>query len=356
MGSQPSHEEHGGEEDAYDSDELHLSVAAAIAKQKAEWKALRRKKRSDDPAWIASFIADDERLIRVTYTSRLLAPDAVTAHSTISTICRQAMQTNPMLRIGGALSYDEASSGVVQEIEGPESTVRWLFAKISKDDRHERVLVVREVDVASEAQREHSGFGMSFGKQVESHQAMDAPADVAYARLVYTSLLCARGSAAAALLASIVRASAQNNPRLRIGGELLHNVETSQVVQVLEGPDGAVRALYSTIERDLRHEHVSLISDETIAADARRYAQWGMSASSVQKSPRSDWGTELTARLGDQVRVATANALQRWRRHARNSRERWRSWAPQPSHARNVGFGTIMGVSKRQSPRPVFEA
>ena len=46
---------------------------------------------------------------------------------------------------------------------------------------------------------------------------------------------------------------------------------------MLEGPEHSVRGLYRTIERDLRHEHCTLIMEERLRApEERRFFEWGM--------------------------------------------------------------------------------
>ena len=46
---------------------------------------------------------------------------------------------------------------------------------------------------------------------------------------------------------------------------------------MLEGPEHSVRGLFRTIERDLRHEHCTLIMEERLRApEERRFFELGM--------------------------------------------------------------------------------
>lgn len=45
-------------------------------------------------------------------------------------------------------------------------------------------------------------------------------------------------------------------------------------IQILEGPEDKVKALYSNIEKDKRHKKVNLFSEDTITE--RNFPDWGM--------------------------------------------------------------------------------
>jgi Sensors of blue-light using FAD len=64
----------------------------------------------------------------------------------------------------------------------------------------------------------------------------------------------------------------RNNKDRQITGALL--VLGDWFVQVLEGDEDAVRGLYARIERDVRHERVTLL--ETEPAGGRVFARWAM--------------------------------------------------------------------------------
>ena len=63
-----------------------------------------------------------------------------------------------------------------------------------------------------------------------------------------------------------------NNKQQDITGALL--LSEDWFVQVLEGEEGAVRALFSHIERDARHDSVAVL--ETGQVPARVFARWAM--------------------------------------------------------------------------------
>ena len=64
----------------------------------------------------------------------------------------------------------------------------------------------------------------------------------------------------------------RNNKDRQITGALL--VHGDWFVQVLEGAEDAVRGLYAHIERDVRHERVTLL--QTAPVDGRVFARWAM--------------------------------------------------------------------------------
>ena len=254
--------------------------------------------------------AGRERLVLLQYTSRLCDQE-VDALDLISSICASSVRNNARLQIGGMISYDQATSTVVQELEGPEEAVRGLFSKIQRDPRHESILVVRESRVPL-LMRKHAGFGMRIGSEAEGHEAI-FPAGEGCLRVVYASrLLCSSSSVATTLIGSIVRGAASNNARMRIGGELCFDAGSGTVVQVLEGPAAAVRALYAKICGDLRHEHCTLLTVEQIGAAERRYSQWGM---------RQMSDDSLRAMLGEGIQRDLARLHRRWQRGVRTSKE-----------------------------------
>lgn len=89
-------------------------------------------------------------------------------------------------------------------------------------------------------------------------------------QLIYTSLMTRPFGADE--LAAMAAEFAENNRRDDITG-LLH-YHNRAVVQVLEGPDAAVRALMDRIKVDARHRHVFILLDR--AADAREFPDWAM--------------------------------------------------------------------------------
>jgi hypothetical protein len=79
-------------------------------------------------------------------------------------------------------------------------------------------------------------------------------------------------------LFSIARAK---NKRLNITGALL--ISGDWFAQTLEGDEVAVRALFATIERDGRHERISILEDQTVPG--RVFAQWAMARVSTDGEP-----------------------------------------------------------------------
>ena len=75
-----------------------------------------------------------------------------------------------------------------------------------------------------------------------------------------------------AQLQDILAAARSRNAHHQITGLLLYN--NGCLVQVLEGPAAAVRALFTYIERDARHTHVVTISEGH--GPERRFGNWEM--------------------------------------------------------------------------------
>lgn len=75
-----------------------------------------------------------------------------------------------------------------------------------------------------------------------------------------------------AALDALLAQSREKNARHDITGFLLY--KSGYFVQVLEGPESAVRSLYAAIERDRRHRLVTLIFCRPIAE--REFSEWQM--------------------------------------------------------------------------------
>lgn len=71
------------------------------------------------------------------------------------------------------------------------------------------------------------------------------------------------------------------NKRNGISGALLLHADT--FVQVLEGDESAVRDLYSHIEKDWRHDGVTVLEASTV--DAPVFARWAMARVSAEGEP-----------------------------------------------------------------------
>ena len=83
-------------------------------------------------------------------------------------------------------------------------------------------------------------------------------------------------------LMDILHNSRLHNAALNISGVLLYSEGT--FIQVLEGKDGVIDALYSRIEGDRRHTNVIKLIDEPITE--KSFAQWlmGFAVTDVEKT------------------------------------------------------------------------
>ena len=70
----------------------------------------------------------------------------------------------------------------------------------------------------------------------------------------------------------LLQKSQENNEKIGITGMLLYN--DGNFIQVIEGPDDAVRALYNKIKQDSRHDNVVLLGQDPI--HERQFPQWTM--------------------------------------------------------------------------------
>jgi hypothetical protein len=82
-------------------------------------------------------------------------------------------------------------------------------------------------------------------------------------------------------LGDLFSIASAKNKRLNITGALL--ISGDWFAQTLEGDEDAVRALFATIERDGRHEHISILEDQTVPG--RVIAQWAMARVSTDGEP-----------------------------------------------------------------------
>lgn len=73
-------------------------------------------------------------------------------------------------------------------------------------------------------------------------------------------------------LQEILRVARSNNADLDVTGLLIH--ARGHFLQVLEGPDGAVRDLYATIQEDPRHSNIELLLSTSVAE--RTFPEWKM--------------------------------------------------------------------------------
>lgn len=83
-------------------------------------------------------------------------------------------------------------------------------------------------------------------------------------------------------LDALLAKSRANNTRDDISGMLLYR--DGDFLQVLEGPEAAVRTTFQRISRDPRHARVMLIDESDI--DARSFADWSMGFRRLAKDER----------------------------------------------------------------------
>ncbi len=95
-------------------------------------------------------------------------------------------------------------------------------------------------------------------------------------RLTYasTSSSARRGGGTAVdpEIGRILQACKTNNPKREIGGVLHYG--HGYFLQVLEGPEKDVQALYEKISRDPRHQDVRTLDDRRV--EGRRFPDWSM--------------------------------------------------------------------------------
>lgn len=91
-------------------------------------------------------------------------------------------------------------------------------------------------------------------------------------RLVYRSRNLLTDASRDDDLGSIFLSARSNNRELGITGALL--VTEATFVQTLEGDEEAVRALYDRIEKDSRHDAVTLLRTDEVTAPV--FARWAM--------------------------------------------------------------------------------
>jgi hypothetical protein len=88
--------------------------------------------------------------------------------------------------------------------------------------------------------------------------------------LVYVS--SAKNQFSEVELVALLKQSREKNARLSITGMLLY--KDGNIMQVLEGPDDAVRELFRTIQMDDRHRGVILLMEAPI--EQREFSDWTM--------------------------------------------------------------------------------
>jgi Sensors of blue-light using FAD len=104
-----------------------------------------------------------------------------------------------------------------------------------------------------------------------------------------------------AMLGGILVQARRNNPALGITGCLVCRQDL--YLQLLEGEDDAIEALYARIEKDDRHLAVSLLSRQTVSA--RMFPDWAM-----RDDPARSWLWSADAVAKGAARAASPLELQ----------------------------------------------
>ncbi|WP_371395626.1 BLUF domain-containing protein [Fretibacter rubidus] len=97
--------------------------------------------------------------------------------------------------------------------------------------------------------------------------------------------------------------SRMNNRRNNIAGLLLHY--DGHIMQVLEGPRDAVKALYAKIDVDKRHKNVKLLMDE--GCDKPIFSEWSMGFRPMESLEQMDAFFELSKNTLDAAIPEAAN-------------------------------------------------
>lgn len=94
-------------------------------------------------------------------------------------------------------------------------------------------------------------------------------------RIVYYSVLTLSGDISPPQLVEEIReCAAAANKEASISGVILFNESTLEIIQVLEGSEARVDALFHKISADPRHHDVKVHVRKTTTT--RQYAEWGM--------------------------------------------------------------------------------
>ena len=82
------------------------------------------------------------------------------------------------------------------------------------------------------------------------------------------------------VVSSILTSAKKNNKNLNITGMLLFDYK--HFIQVLEGPEESVVALYDSIRRDRRHSNVRTVEKTTV--EQRRFGHWDMGFAHLEQA------------------------------------------------------------------------
>lgn len=109
-------------------------------------------------------------------------------------------------------------------------------------------------------------------------------------------------------LVELLAVSRRNNSRDDITGMLVYR--DLDFIQILEGPDAAVRALLERIGRDPRHTEIRVLLEEQVSK--RKYAAWSMGYEPTTPGDASDTAVEALQKADGDDSRASAEALGGW--------------------------------------------
>ncbi len=126
--------------------------------------------------------------------------------------------------------------------------------------------------------------------------------------IVYASR--ARGAFGHAQLVELLTQSRERNARDHVTGMLVYRDQ--DFIQMLEGPDHAVRGLLDRIAADDRHTDVRVLLDETVAE--RRFATWSMGYEPTPSDGQRPGPTidALSTAVDESARRESADQLGGW--------------------------------------------
>jgi hypothetical protein len=100
-------------------------------------------------------------------------------------------------------------------------------------------------------------------------------------RLIYRSHSLIGADERRTQLGEIFTTARRTNRELDITGALV--LADDAFVQALEGDEQAVRGLYARIARDPRHDHCSVLEEQSV--DGRTFGRWAMAEVSAEGKP-----------------------------------------------------------------------
>lgn len=255
-------------------------------------------------------VASQNELMRLVYSSHLVASTEEEAQEAIGVIIANALKNNPARGITGILYFNSSSRKVVQVLEGPRHSVWGIYAIISADNRHHscRVLDLR----TGVKNRLWEGFGMTLAQvgdkidEIEELAMVDGklPAvnprggdgQLHMMRVQYTSVLLAENAEDGRdIISKILETAVAFNSKMRIGGLLCFNPATLRVTQILEGPAPAVLDLFDRIVVDKRHRACTITLQEVVVSksDVHFHSRWGMLQTETDHADLTDLATRL---------------------------------------------------------------